>query len=118
MGVPAQTPLEQVSPVVHGFWSSQEVPFPLVGFVHAPVPELHVPATWHWSSGAHATVVPTHTPPEHLSFVVHSRPSLQVEPSPFTGLLHTPPEQDPAVWQSSDAGQERGVPTQVPAEQA
>jgi hypothetical protein len=44
---PAHTPDWQESPCVHAFPSLHVVPFAAVGFEHAPVDGLHVPATWH-----------------------------------------------------------------------
>jgi len=42
-----QLPPPQTSPVVHTEPSVQAEPSGLVGFEQAPVPESHVPATWH-----------------------------------------------------------------------
>jgi hypothetical protein len=43
-----QTPFWHDSPCVHApFWSLHGVLFGLMGFEHAPVPGLQVPASWH-----------------------------------------------------------------------
>ena len=47
--MPVHVPLWQASAVVQAFPSLHVVPFAAVGFVHAPVEGLQVPATWHWS---------------------------------------------------------------------
>jgi hypothetical protein len=58
-----QVPLWHVSPTLHVSASLQAVPFAFSGFVHAPVPVLHVPAVWHWSSAVQTTPLPpVHTP--------------------------------------------------------
>jgi hypothetical protein len=44
---PPHTPLVQTSPVVFGLPSSHAVPLGLLGLLHAPVVESHVPARWH-----------------------------------------------------------------------
>ena len=44
---PVQTPLWHVSVCVHALPSLHAVPFIAVGFEHAPVLVLHVPAVWH-----------------------------------------------------------------------
>ena len=44
---PVHTPVWHVSVCVHALPSLHAVPFGAAGFEQAPVPELHVPATWH-----------------------------------------------------------------------
>ena len=52
-----------MSVCVHALLSLHAVPFGAAGFEQLPVPELHVPATWHWSLGVHTTGFdPVHTP--------------------------------------------------------
>jgi hypothetical protein len=98
--VPAHVPAVQTSPVVHAFPSLQAVPSGAVTFEQVPVLGLHVPATWHWSEGAHVTVVPAHAPLVHTSLVVHALPSLHVVPFVAVGLEHAPVLglQVPAAW--------------------
>jgi hypothetical protein len=63
---PVHVPLWHVSVCVHAFPSLHVVPFVAVGFEQTPVPELHVPATWHWSLAVHVTgFEPVHTPAAH-----------------------------------------------------
>jgi hypothetical protein len=65
---PVQTPLWQVSLVVHALPSLQLVPFAIAGLEQAPVVVLHVPATWHWSLAVHVTgLLPVHVPLWHVS---------------------------------------------------
>ena len=84
-----------------GFPSLQLVPFEAVGFEHAPVLELHVPATWHWSLAVHVTgFEPVHAPPWQLSVWVHAFPSLHVVPFEAVGFEHAPvlALHVPATW--------------------
>jgi hypothetical protein len=61
--VPPHVPLVHISVVVHLLPSSQVVPSPANGLEQAPDVGSHVPATWHWSSGLHATAaLITHAP--------------------------------------------------------
>jgi hypothetical protein len=46
-GVPAQTPLVQMSLWVQGFPSLQAVPLRAAGLLHSPVLGSQVPAEWH-----------------------------------------------------------------------
>jgi hypothetical protein len=59
---PTQLPPWHVSVNVQALPSLHVVPFEAVGFEHAPVDGLHVPATWHWSDAVQVTGVPTHVP--------------------------------------------------------
>ena len=64
---PVQTPAEHVSVCVQALPSLHEVPLGAVGFVHAPVLVLQVPATWHASLAVQVTgFAPVQTPPEHV----------------------------------------------------
>ena len=76
--VPA--PLQVSAAPVQKKPSVQGVPLPLGGFEHRPVPGLHVPASWHWSSGAQTTGVPPHVPLVHWSPLVQRAPSLHGVP--------------------------------------
>ena len=55
---PVQVPDWQVSLWVQRFPSVQVVPSFAAGFEQTPVPGLHVPATWHWSSAVQVTGLP------------------------------------------------------------
>jgi hypothetical protein len=82
------------------FWT-QAVPSAAPGFVQAPDPGSHAPATWHESLAAHVTgFAPTHAPATHASVCVHAFPSLHVVPSAAVGLLHAPVvvSHVPATW--------------------
>jgi hypothetical protein len=69
----------------------QADPSALVGIEHWPVVVLQVPAVWHESvAGQVFTFPPTQVPCMHTSVCVHALPSLQVEPSFFTGLEQSP----------------------------
>jgi hypothetical protein len=88
---PAHTPDWHDSPCVHAFPSLQLVPFAAVGFEHAPLLGLHVPATWHWSLAAHVTGFdPVQMPAWHESLCVHAFPSLQLVPFEAVGFEHAP----------------------------
>src|SRR2546421_257729 len=53
------------------------VPSGAAGFEQAPVPGLHVPATWHWSLAVQVTgLLPVHVPLWQVSVWVHALPSL------------------------------------------
>jgi hypothetical protein len=61
---PTQTPLaSQASVWVQALPSVQSAPSALAGFVHAPMLELHVPATWRWSLAVQAEM---HVPPHGI----------------------------------------------------
>ena len=91
MGPPVHTPAWHVSFCVHAFPSLQLVPLAAVGFEHAPVLGLHVPATWHASLAAHVTgFEPVHTPDWQESLWVHAFPSLQLVPFGAVGFEHAP----------------------------
>lgn len=62
--VPAQTPAVHLSPYVQAMPSLHAVVSGAVGFVQAPVPMTHTPATWHWSLGVQALV--QQTPPAQM----------------------------------------------------
>jgi hypothetical protein len=96
--------------------SLHAVPFTAVGFEHAPVPGLHVPATWHWSDAVHVTAVPAQLPLVHTSPVVHAFPSLQAVPFEAVGFEHVPVLglHVPATWHWSDAVHVTAVPAQMP----
>jgi hypothetical protein len=86
-----QAPAWQALVIVHGLPSSQLVPSSLLGFEQEPVIGLHAPASWHWSSAAHAIDAPTwQAPPWHVSFCVQRSPSVQGLPSALAGSEHTP----------------------------
>src|SRR5205823_3398771 len=119
-GAPAlQVPPAQVSPVVHTLPSSQVVPSGLAGLEQTPVAGLHLPASWHWSGGAHRTGVPgAHVPLSQASPVVHASPSSHEVPFGLGGFEHLPVagSQVPASWHWSCAVQTTGfAPVQVPA---
>jgi hypothetical protein len=89
-GAPPQVPPVQTSPVVHLTPSSQLVPF---GFgvppPQRPVAGLQVPASVQAPAPVQETgLLPTQVPAVHLSVWVQALPSLQVEPSAATGLVH------------------------------
>jgi hypothetical protein len=81
---PEHEPVWQVSPVVHALPSLHVVPSVLFGFEHWPVPELQVPAEWHWSLAVHTTgLLPLQAPAWQVSVCVHPSPSLHAVPSVF-----------------------------------
>jgi hypothetical protein len=100
--VPVQTPLWQVSPVVHALLSLHAVPSGLAGFEQRPVAGSHVPTLWHWSEAKMQTVWldPRQAPPRQRSPCVHALPSLHVVPSAAAGFEHAPVAglQVPATW--------------------
>jgi hypothetical protein len=99
----------QLSFAVHAFPSLQEAGSETTGFEQLPVPVLHVPAAWHWSSGVQTTgFEPVHAPDWQVSVCVHWLPSEQDEPSLLFGLLQAPVAglQVPTSWHWS-----RGVHT-------
>jgi hypothetical protein len=112
VAVPAlQTPVWQVSPLVHEFPSLHVVPLGSSGFVQAPVPGLQTPAMWHWSLGTHTVGVPAeHAPDWQVSPFVHASPSLHDVPSLAFGFEHAPVpgSQTPATWHWSLAVQTTG----------
>ena len=118
IGVPPHVPFVHASPVVHVLPSLHVVPFAAFGFEQVPVDGLHVPATWHWSSGVHTTgFVPAHVPFWHVSVRVQAFPSLHVVPFAAFGFEHTPVAglHVPATWHWSSAVHTTGVPAaQVP----
>jgi hypothetical protein len=98
---PAQVPFWHESVWVHALPSLQVVPLVAVGFEHAPVLGLQVPATWHWSLAVHVTgLAPVQVPLWHVSVSVHALPSLQVVPFDAVGLEQVPllGLQVPATW--------------------
>src|SRR5437868_5261018 len=117
--MPAQPPDWHLSFEVHLLPSSQLAPFALVGFEHAPVAGLHVPAVWQVSSAVQVTAVPpVQLPVWQVSLVVHLFPSSQVVPSALLGFEHVPVAglHVPAAWHWSSAVQVTAVPAlQLPA---
>jgi hypothetical protein len=115
---PVQVPFWQASVWVQAFPSLQVVPFAAVGFEHAPVVGLHVPAAWHWSLAVQVTgLEPAQTPDWHESTCVHALPSLHEAPFGRAGLEQAPLDGShvPAVWHWSAATQVTGLdPEQVP----
>jgi len=76
---PVQVPAWQVSSCVHRLPSLHGVLSAAVGFEHAPVAGLHMPAVWHWSEALQTTgLVPTHIPIWHVSVCVQAFPSSQL----------------------------------------
>src|SRR5947208_2227668 len=108
MGVPAQTPAWQVSPVVQALPSLQLVPLATGGgFGQVPVAGLQVAASWHWSSAVQATGVPEHAPARQISPVVQALPSLQLVPFATGwgfGQVPVAGSQLPPVWHWSGVG--------------
>ena len=101
VGVPVQMPPVQPSPSVQATPSLHAVPSGAAGFEQLPVPELHVPATWHWSLAVHTTGFdPAQTPAWHVSVWVHRLPSLHAVPFGAAGFEQVPvPELHvPATW--------------------
>jgi hypothetical protein len=115
---PVQMPVWQVSVWVHRFESSQFVPSGLFGFEQLPVPELQMPALWHWSSGVQTTgFEPVQMPVWQVSVWVHRSPSLQPVPSDLFGFVQLPVAgwQMPALWHWSSGTHTTGFePVQVP----
>jgi hypothetical protein len=88
---PTQAPDWQVSLWVQALPSLHAVPLFAVGFEHAPVDGLHVPATWHWSDAAHVTEFePTQMPAWHESVWVQAFPSLHAVPLLAIGFEQAP----------------------------
>src|SRR5437870_2077387 len=118
MGVPAQTPAWQVSPVVQALPSLQLVPLATGwGFGQVPVAGSQLPPVWHWSGVGHTMPVPLQTPAWQVSPVVQVLPSLQAVPLATGGFEQVPISglQVPAVWHWSGAGQTTAVPAHTPA---
>jgi hypothetical protein len=92
-------------------------PFFLAGFEHVPVPELHVPALWHWSLAVQVIeLLPVQTPDWHVSVCVHALPSSHWVPFVLAGFEHVPLVlHAPTVWHWSVAGQVTAPLTQMPA---
>jgi hypothetical protein len=100
-----QVPFWHVSLRSQALPSLHVVPFAAVGFVHAPVAGLHVPAAWHWSLAVHVTgFEPAQTPDWQASVCVQALPSLQGVPFDAMGFEHVPVEglHVPAAWHASD----------------
>ena len=104
---------------VHLLLSLHAAPLALLGFEHAPVAELHVPTSWHWSEAVQVTEPPAlHAPATQVSVGVHLSPSSHDAPSVFLGLEQAPVEvsQLPASWHWSEAGHVTALPlVQEPA---
>src|SRR5262249_36808416 len=95
------------SPIVHLSPSLHGVPSSLAGSLHTPVCASQTPTSWHWSLATHTTAVPPHTPPVHLSPVVHLRLSSQTVLSALVGFEHKLvfTSHTPASWHWSCARQ-------------
>jgi hypothetical protein len=94
-------PLRQESEVVQRFPSSHSLPSKDIGFVHAPVADSHVPASWQPSIASHTKGDPAaHAPDWQVSATVQASPSLHAEPSEAIGFEHAPValSQVPALW--------------------
>jgi hypothetical protein len=115
---PVQVPAWQVSVWVHALPSLQAEPSDLLGFEQVPFAGLHVPASWHWSSGEQTTgLAPVHVPDWQVSVWVHALPSLQAAPFALVGFEQVPVAelQVPAVWHWSRAVHVTGFePLQLP----
>jgi hypothetical protein len=100
----------------------QLLPSGALGFEHAPVAGLQLPAAWQTSSAAQMTgLPPTQAPLWQASLWVQALPSLQAVPFTAIGFEQLPEagSQVPAVWHWSDGVQVTGLdPAQVPAVQA
>lgn len=114
---PVQTPTWQDSVTVQESLSLQTAPSLFAGLEHMPVPMLHVPASWHWSSGVHTTGAPLmHAPFWQASPTVQAFRSLHDVASglfpnehvPLAGL-HVPP-----VWHWLGVHVTGLAPVQVP----
>jgi hypothetical protein len=107
-----------MSPVVHLFPSSHDVPLGLLPPpVHNPEAELQVPAVVQAPAPPQTTgLLPVQAPAWQVSVCVQALPSLQVVPSAATGLLQAPVDsrQTPGVWQAAGAAQVIGEPPQEP----
>jgi hypothetical protein len=80
-----------VSTWVHTFASLQIAPSAFGGLLQTPVTGLHVPTSWHGSDAVQVTgLLPMQLPAWQVSDWVHAFASLQIAPSAFGGLLHTP----------------------------
>jgi hypothetical protein len=100
--VPAQAPLVHTSPVVHALPSLHVVPFAAVGFEHAPVLGLQVPATWHWSEAVQVTGLdPVHVPAWQAYAWKHAFGPVQA--APLLALDHDDVELDGVqTWHALD----------------
>jgi hypothetical protein len=106
-------PAMQVSLRSQAFPSLQAVPSGMVGFEQTPVAGVQAPATWHWSDGAHVTVLPAvHAPAWHVSFRSQALPSSHAVPFVAAGFVHVPVEglHVPATWHWSAAAQVTRLP--------
>jgi len=84
-------PALQESPDVHALPSLHAVPLATVGFEQTPVPVLHTPAAWHWSSAVQTTgLAPTHFPAWQVSDRVQALASSQAVPFAFGRGEHVP----------------------------
>jgi len=80
-----------VSVCVQALPSVHVEPLDFVGFEQTPVPVLHTPATWHWSSGVQVTgFAPMQVPLWQVSVCEQALPSEQVLPLGFAGFVHVP----------------------------
>ncbi len=80
---PVQVPAWHVSVWVQASASLHEVPSGFVGFEHAPVAGLQVPASWQWSSAVQTTGLPAVHEPVALqvSAPLQAFPSEQLVPA-------------------------------------
>src|SRR5690606_13648486 len=99
--------------------SSQLVVSATGGSLHTPVPESHVPTSWHWYREVDATGIgPVQAAGCHVYVSVHASLSSQLVVSATGGSLHTPvPESHvPTSWHWSDAVHTTGfAPVLTPA---
>lgn len=98
--------------------ASHDVPFGRSAYEQVPAPP-QTPAALHFGGAGHVTPGPLHTPPVHVSGVVHELPSLHVVPFDLGVLEHVPSAglQTRVLWHWSAAGHTTGFdPTQPPPE--
>jgi hypothetical protein len=109
----------QLSEPLHWSPSEQVAPSGFAGFVHSPVDESQVPASWHASLAMQVTGVPgLHVPAWQVSAPLQALPSPQEDPLGLAGFVHCPVEAShvPGLWHSSLATHVTGVPgVQAPA---
>src|SRR5262245_22167922 len=80
--MPVQTPPAQASLELQGLPSSHPAPSGLAGSLQSPVPESHVPTSWHWSEAVQTTgLPPAQLPPWQASVWVQASSSSQPVPS-------------------------------------
>src|SRR5262249_30866348 len=99
--VATQAPAWQVSVWVQASPSLQALPSAFSGLEQAPLAGSQTPASWHGSSAEQTTgLAPTQAPASQVSLCVQALPSVQAEPSVFSGLEQMPlaGSQTPATW--------------------